>query len=551
MKFKTCFCLLSCLMSLSAMAQEESKFGEFSGNFQSNTQIYLRDDRIGANTTQYLREKSSTDAWLFLNYKVAGFDINARYDVFNNTPLLNPQQAYTNSGIGYWNVGRRVGALHLTAGYFYDQIGSGTAFRAYEDRLIGIDYAVRGVKVQYDLSETWMIKAFTGQQKGFLNLSNNEDSRFSVTPQVVKGINTEKRFNLSEQFSIDVGTGLVNRTLDGSTINGLVTEINSLPLEQRFQPKSNTYIYTGYFTVNYKGFSWNAEYVGKTAEALRNPFSSRLFSSNGNVYFTSLGYSKTGLGINLQYKRVENFQFRNSPNYILLNGLVTYLPSITRQNVYRLLARYNPVVQELGENAFQADVVWSPSKKLTINANFSYVDAAYGEREHLFEEYYLEGVFKLNKKTKIQLGIQSVFYNQKVYELNPKAPNVRTITPFTDITYKLTSRQSIRFEAQYLHSEQDLGSFVNALVEYNIAPNWSFSVGDMVNVNPVRTPETPQEVISDDIVHYYNFFVAYNYRNTRFTANYLKQVQGVNCTGGICRVEPAFSGFRFGLTTNF
>ena len=29
--------------------------GEFSGNFQTNNQFYVRDDRIGATTTQYLK----------------------------------------------------------------------------------------------------------------------------------------------------------------------------------------------------------------------------------------------------------------------------------------------------------------------------------------------------------------------------------------------------------------------------------------------------------------------------------------------------------------
>ncbi|HEY1045054.1 MAG TPA: DUF6029 family protein [Bacteroidia bacterium] len=33
--------------------------------------------------------------------------------------------------------------------------------------------------------------------------------------------------------------------------------------------------------------------------------------------------------------------------------------------------------------------------------------------------------------------------------------------------------------------------------------------------------------------------------------SYIKQVQGVNCTGGICRVEPAFSGVRLSLSTSF
>jgi hypothetical protein len=537
------------LLGANTLFAQENKYGEFSGNFQTNTQFYVRDDRIGANTIQYRRQKSSTDAWLFLNYKFQGFDITARYDLFNNSPLLNPQQAYTNGGIGYWSIKKSIGDLTLTGGYFYDQFGTGAAFRAFEDRLIGIDYAVRGIKAEYRITDTWTIKGFTGQQKGFLDLSTNEDTRFTVTPQVIKGVYTEKRFDLAKDFSLDLAGGVVNRTLDGETVNRLVSEINSLPSGERFQPRSNTYIGTAGFTLNYKGFALAGEYNYKSFEALRNPFTARIFGSEGSVLFGSLGYSQKGLGINASYKRVENYQFRNSPYSTLLNGQITYLPSITRQNVYRLLARYIPVVQELGENAMAVDVLWSPNKKITFNVNVAWVDRLDGK--HLFEEYYLDVLYKFSTKLKVQLGIQSVFYSQAIYQLSPAAPDVRTITPFTEIIYKLTSKQSLRFEAQYMHTKQDLGSFVNALIEYNFAPHWSFSVGDMVNTAPVRTEGTPQEAISADIIHYYNIFASYRTGATRFTLNYLKQVQGVNCTGGICRVEPAFSGLRFGLITNF
>lgn len=546
---KTYSLLFPLLLGANTLFAQDNKYGEFSGNFQTNAQFYVRDDRIGANTIQYLRQKSSVDAWLFMNYKFQGFDITARYDVFNNSPLLNPQQAYTNGGIGYWSVKKSVGDLTLTGGYFYDQFGTGAAFRAFEDRLIGIDYAVRGIKAEYKISESWNIKAFTGQQKGFLDLSTFEDTRFSVSPQVLKGVYTEKRFELGKEFSLDLAGGVVNRTLDGETINRLVSEINGLPLEERFQPKSNTYIGTAGFTMNYKGFALAGEYNYKTFEALRNPFTTKIFGSDGSVLFGSLGYSQKGLGINASYKRVETYQFRNTPYSILLNGQITYLPSITRQNVYRLLARYIPVVQELGENAFAADILWSPNKKLTLNMNVAWVDQLDGK--HLFEEYYIDALYKVSTKMKVQLGIQSVFYSQAIYQLSPAAPDVRTITPFTEIIYKLTSKQSLRFEAQYLHTKADLGSFVNALIEYNVSPHWSFSIGDMVNTDPVRTEGTPQEAISDEIIHYYNIFASYQTGATRFTLNYLKQVQGVNCTGGICRVEPAFSGLRFGLITNF
>ncbi|MFN5665386.1 MAG: DUF6029 family protein, partial [Bacteroidota bacterium] len=110
------------LASLSAYAQQSGELtekGQFSGNFQMNTQFYLRDDKIGASTTQYLREKSSTEAWLFMNYKLKGFNFTVRYDLFNNSPLFNPFQAYTNQGLGYWEITKEIDKFSITGGYFY------------------------------------------------------------------------------------------------------------------------------------------------------------------------------------------------------------------------------------------------------------------------------------------------------------------------------------------------------------------------------------------------------------------------------------------------
>jgi hypothetical protein len=81
-----------------------------------------------------------------------------------------------------------------------------------------------------------------------------------------------------------------------------------------------------------------------------------------------------------------------------------------------------------------------------------------------------------------------------------------------------------------------------------MSPHYSFAISDMVNVDPYRSEGSP---ISDEILHYYTIFAKYNIHTTSFTLSYIKQVQGVNCTGGICRLEPAFSGVRFTLTTNF
>ncbi len=540
MRHRVLLFTFAALWAFPAFSQDKpQEKGQFSGNFQSNVQVYDRDDRIGANTTVYLHEKSSTDAWFFLNYNIYGFNFSARYDVFNNSPLLNPQDAYNGHGIGFWQISKDIDKLNVTVGSFYDQFGTGMVFRAYEDRLIGIDYAIQGVRAKYRINDNFQIKAFTGNQKG------NNALRFGNYPQVIKGINAENRFRLSEKLNLDVGASLVNRTLDKNTMSVIATEINSYPVEERFVPKYNEYAYNAYATLSFGNFSLYGEYCGKTSEAIKD-YSGKLINSPGAIYYGSLAYSKPGLGVNVQYKRIDHFQFRTSPFETLLNGLIAYLPSLTRQNTYRLLARYNAVVQELGETAIQGDIVFTPNPKTTISVNGSYVESLTGEK--LFSEAYIDVQHKFNKQFKATAGLQRIFYNQEVYENKPGYENVHTWTPFGEITYKFDRRHSLRVEAQYLYTREDLGSFINGTIEFNVAPHYSISVSDMVNNQPYRHAGSN---VSDEIIHYYSVVGAYTIKTSRFTFGYVKQVQGVNCTGGVCRVEPAFSGIRFTLTTNF
>ena len=543
--------ILFAQISESSLLKEDK--GEFSGNFQTNNQFYVRDDRIGATTTQYLKEKSSTDAWLFLNYRLKGFNFSMRYDVFNNTPLFNPQEAYSNQGIGFWQVSKDIDKLNITVGYIYDQFGSGMTFRSFEDRNIGIDFAIQGARVIYTLNENTRFKAITGKQK----------FRFDTRDPIIKGISGEHRFVFNEIFNSDFGASVVNRTLDQSTMNTIASTINSYQLEDRFNPKYNVYAFQVYNTFNFGNFSWLLEYDYKTEEAIMD-LSGKLFNADGQIFHTSLSYSSSGVGINAQYKRINRFPLRVSPletSPVPNNAPINYLPSITRQNTYRLLARYNAVVQELGENALQLEVTLKLNKATQLNINTSLVGTlkaldfgdmtvTYDTTTRLFRELYVDVQHKFSKKFKMTLGIQSIGYNQATFELKAFAPFVEAITPFGEMTYKLASTRSLRFEWQYMHTKQDLGSFVNGLIEYNMAPHWSFSAGDLVNFEhgPINEPK-PGETF--EIVHYFNFFAAYTYKTSRFTAGYLKQPQGVNCTGGVCRVEPAFSGARVSLTTNF
>jgi hypothetical protein len=542
--------LLLLTFTLSILFVHAQDQGVFSGNWQTSVNFFQRDDKRGANESpQYFNQLSSAESWMFLNYQIKGFNIAARHDLFNNSNLLNPTGSYSGHGLGFWQLKKEIENLEITIGSFYDQFGSGLAFRAYEDRLIGIDYAMEGVHALYRINDDFFIKGFTGRMKG------SQENRFKTFPEIIQGVNTEKNFYLFEdKLNLMVGGSAVKRSLENNTMSFIATEINNMDLQDRFNPKYNTYVYNGYVNMNYGDFNLYGEYAYKTEEAIRNEFG-RLHSKPGSIIYGGINYSKGklgknkkgGLGINFQYRRIEDFQFKISPNESQLSGLISYQPSLTRQSTYRLLARYNAPAQDYGEQGFQGEIIYSINKEMNVELNASDVRKLNGEQ--LFQEYFVQFDHKYSKDFAYKVGLSKVFYNQRIYEGKDSSyKNVLTLTPFAECTYKLSKRNSLRAEAQYLHTQQDLGSFVNAIVELNMSPHYSFAISDMVNVDPYRSEGSP---ISDEILHYYTIFAKYNIHTTSFTLSYIKQVQGVNCTGGICRLEPAFSGVRFTLTTNF
>ncbi|MDB4347666.1 DUF6029 family protein [Bacteroidia bacterium] len=551
--------LLSCFFLNTVNAQtEETKKWVLTGNFQSNTSFFDKDTLIGANTTVYKKQKSGNESWLFAKLNYGDWNFSMRYDLFNNSALLNPQASYTNQGLGFFQINKKVEGLDITAGYFYDQFASGTIFRAYEDRNIGIDYAVRGVRLKYNIANVVQLKAFTGQQKGNIN------NRFGTFPERIQGFNAEFDFRLGKKkgLSIQPGASLVNRTLDESTMSNAASEIQGYIPALRFNdPKYNTFAINAYATANYKGFTLYGEYSHKTKDMIRD-LSGILNNVPGDVYLGILSYGKNRLGkkkqmsigATVQYKKIDRFGFRINPYVSQLDGLLTYLPSITRANTFRLLARYTSVVQTLGEQAFNGDVIIGLSKKTKVNLNYSHVNSlgyngdSSGNPIKLFREAIFSIHHKFSRKFNGKIGFQTIQYNQERYEIKPGVAIVETLTPFMEITWKYNRKESIRFECQVLETKQDLGSFINAVLEWNIAPKYSFSVSNMVNHKPERYKGSN---IPKQVINYPTVFASYTQHASVYTLAYIKQVQGVNCTGGICRVEPAFSGVRFTITSNF
>lgn len=550
--------LLSCLFVVSQLHSQDGS--KLSGSLQANGNIFLKDTLIGAaNIPQYERQFLGGESWLALNYSNWGFDVGVRYDLFNNSNLLNPTDSYTAQGIGRWYISKNIQKLGITAGYIYDQIGSGMIFRAWEDRALLIDNALKGVRLTYEITPNINIKGFSGRQKNL----------FETYSSILSGINADGFFTLGKegQISLSPGIGLVHKNMDDRTISNLINTLSTYHPNDKIGAKYNTYAYTLYNTLNIGNFSWYVEGAYKSEEVFFDPEAERtLFSGGttrgkfvfepGNILYSSLSYATEGFGITLEGKRTENFSFRTDPFVGLNRGMVNYLPPMAKLHTYRLKSRYLPATLELSEQAVQLEARYTPVEKWTFGLAFSNITRL--NNDLLYRDLDFEFNYKASSDLLLMWGLQIQSYNQEVYQEKPDVPMVEALVPYLEMLYKFDRKRALRLEAQYMYVgmdekagyRQDYGQWLFAQLEFTVAPKWTFTVSDMYNVDPGKLSPTNDQ--GEKLrIHYPRVDVFFNHKNNRYSLSYVKQVEGIVCTGGICRLEPAFNGVRFSVNSTF
>jgi len=405
---------IAILLMISALTApliaQNDNTGRISGSFSSNVNFFMKDTAIHASgTPQYEYQLYSADTWLNVQYNRNNFEAGVRLDAFNNSYLFNPNGgSYTAIGIGNWFVSQQIKNLNIKGGYIYDQIGSGIIYRAYEERPLAIDNALLGVRLAYDISPDWHIKAFTGKQK----------VQFDSYKELIKGISlegfiTKKEASEGTNWSLAPGIGMVARTLDNETVekvNNVLKYYTGADTISSY--KHNTYAFSLYNTLSAGPISWYVEGAYKTPDIMYSPLQ---LNAAGNAYglyvhkagtvlYTSVSYAKKGLGITLEGKRTENFSFKTDPSLLLNRGLINYIPSMSRINTYRLTSRYNPATQFMGELAGQLELRYRLSDQWSFLGNYSLVNDL--ESTPLYRELYVEGTVKPNKKDQLIFGLQ-------------------------------------------------------------------------------------------------------------------------------------------------
>src|SRR5690606_11740839 len=203
-------------------------------------------------------------------------------------------------------------------------------------------------------------------------------------------------------------------------------------------------------------------------------YTGQLINRDGSIVYSTLSYAQKGLAVTLTGKRTENFVMRTSPNQSLLEGRLNWQPIVSQLRPQRHIAPYSPPSQELSELALSANVMLSPSEDYDFNLGYTHINTL--ENLKLYREAFAEANIRSLGNTLIDLGLHYMHYNQDYYQFKDGVPTVVALTPFAEVTYKVSPKKSFRVQAQYMDTRQDFGSWAFLSVEYAIAPEWSFAL---------------------------------------------------------------------------
>ena len=548
--------LFSINYSYSQSIDEIMNRGEVHGNFQLDLQYYQEDSLTGA---VEVPEDVLMNGFANFNYTNGNFSAGFRYESYLNTMLGFPT-GYKGNGIGYRYASFINEDMKITVGNYYEQFGSGLIFRSYEARGLGYDNAMDGMRINYKLAEGLHVKGIIGKQRFY----------FDYGEGIVRGIDGELMVN-------DFLGGKLKEAKTKLTLGGSFVSKYQVDQSATLNLPENVGASAGRFTIQRGKVKLNGEYARK----INDPSADNGFIyKDGEAFFAEAVYSTKGFGLNLSAKGVDNMSFRSERNAALTDLQINYLPALTRQHTYNLLATLYPyATQPNGEIAFQGELIYKIKKKSLLGGKYgmgilinystvynidstaipSAIDTSMqGYTTNLFsvgddkyyEEINVEINKKFNKKFKGTFTYSNLMFNQAVIQgKKPEDyPNVYANIGVLDLTYKLTKKHALRVEVQGLFTEQDQQDWGTLLIEYSFAPHWFLAVMDQYNYGNEHKNSDGEY---DERIHYYFASAGYSKGTNRIQVGYGRQRAGIFCVGGVCRNVPAASGLTVSITSSF
>lgn len=531
-----------------SMAQGVLQGSQIHGDFQTDFQYYQQDSLIGAPDVP---EKLLSNGYLNLLFTNGNFSAGVRYENYQNA-MQGFDPRYKGSGIPYRFAEYRHQDFEITVGNFYEQFGTGLLFRSYEERSLGIDNSVDGIRMRYKPGKGIYLKGLIGQQRNFFDKGDG----------IVRGADAE--VNLNELVS-KMGESKLRVSFGGSMVSKYQEDRDPI-----YKLPENVAGMAARLNLGYKGWLFSSEFAHK----INDPSTVNNFIyKNGEALFLSLGYSKPRFGFILNAKRIDNMNFRSDRAATGNSLTMNFLPALSKTHTYTLAAFYPYATQPNGEMALQGQINYKIKKDSKLGGHYGTDIALHYSRamsidmqaiddttlvmqrgtlgytsdffaigdDVYFEDFDIEISHKFSKKFKGIFTYAYLTYNSDVIEGHTDGTFYAHVG-VADLTYKITPTKALRIEIQHLLTAQDEGNWGMLLAEYSIAPKWFFALGDNFNYG---NPD------SDKQLHYYTAGFGYNFNNSRVAVTYGRQREGIICVGGVCRNVPASNGLLVSVTSSF
>ena len=528
------------------------------GSVQSDILLPQEDNSIGTKYDSNSDFLTNTYADLYLRSQWV--DAGARLE-YMDYPLPGFERDFKGWGVPHLYVKGRVGnGLEVTLGDFYDQFGSGFIFRAYEERSLGIDNSIRGLRLNVSAIDGLNLKVLGGLQRRYWNWDDEA---------IVGGADAELNI---DRFSSQMQDKGINWMLGASFVGKKEDDENIMvnPVQRLNLPEMVTAfdVRTRYQQGDY---SLMAEYAMKSQDP---SFDNGYIYRKGNALMLSASYSKRGMSALVQAKRSEDMSFRSRRSVNGTSAFLNHMPAFAYQHTYALAALYPYATQMAnGEWAMQGEFGYTFKRKTllggkygtSLKLNMSYIRAidkqpvvadklmgTDGYTSSFFkfgdETYYQDINLQLEKKIssafKLNLMYMNQRYNQGVIEGHGGMINSDIFVG--EGKYQFNKKLTLRGELQYLTTSHESGDWMYGLLELSVLPYLMFTVSDMYG-----KPAVNGGLAYGDKVHYYMGSVTFNYNAHRIMAGYGRTRAGYNCSGGVCRYVPASKGVNISYNYSF
>ncbi|TNE56078.1 MAG: hypothetical protein EP338_00500 [Bacteroidetes bacterium] len=525
--------------------------GSISGNAETTFQYLKEDSLIGATQPS---EKGLLNSYMNVFYTGSNFKAGMRIESYLPRIQGYPDR-FDGTGLGMRYVGYQNDYLDLTLGNFYEQFGAGMIFRSYEDRNLGYDNVMDGIRLIFRPRKGLKLTGVYGRQR----LSFTE-GKVIKGDGLVRGLDADLNVN---QFFSKLSDKQLQVGLGGSFVSKYQVDNNDT-----YVLPENVGSYGGRINLRYKKFAFNAEYIHKENDPSDD---NGYIYNSGHAALFNLTYTKKGLGIIVSGKSVNNMSFRSDRTKDLQDVFVNFLPAMNKTHTYNLVATLYPyTTQPLGEVAYQAEVLYTVKRGsklggkygLPINVNFSTafnpVKHPVGSNQgrimyegHLFDmsdslfwqDFNINVTKKVNKSLKFIASYYSIRLNNDATKVTNFATGIiNSHIGVLEINKSFGRKHSVRLELQGLFTKQDKGNWFTTVAEYNISPKWFFGLMDQYNYG---NPHSEQRI------HYLIGTFGFIKSSSRFMVSYGRQRAGLFCVGGICRFVPASNGLTFSFTHSF